>query len=247
MEELKRVPQWVELLLATTFFLACEIHTKYKNECNKFCIDCMGDPFCSHCIPTSHKDHNVIQIRRSSYHECIRVADIKDNLDLTGVHPFVINGAKVIFLNKRGRCLSQTKAANGGGPIRNNLCKGAMTECMTCERTLVEPYHFCSIECKLDCIKKDESGTFVLSVKKDEEEEKEKAEETKGVPDEELPQDDEPALESKEKGKEVEEGTSSKQVSQNEISPYDPDKPAPKPNNYNSRKRKGIPRRAPFF
>ncbi|KAK7266873.1 hypothetical protein RIF29_19531 [Crotalaria pallida] len=167
-----------------------------------------------------------------------RVVDINKDLDLNGVQEFVINGAKVIFLNKRGRCVSQTKP-NGGCTIRNNVCKNTMTECMTCQRSLVEPSCFCSIECKLECIRKDESGSFVLSVKKDEEM-KELPEEMKGVVHEELP-----TLPSEEKEKKVEEGTS-KEVSKTVISP-DPDKPTPRPVNYNSRKRKGIPRRAPFF
>ncbi|KAE9587972.1 hypothetical protein Lal_00002697 [Lupinus albus] len=217
-QECMKVPEWVEHVLSSTFFSACEIHTKHRNECNKYCIDCTDDAFCSHCVPTSHKGHHVIQIRRSSYEECVRVEDLQKALDINGVQTFVINSAKVIFLNKRGRCVSQTKN-NGGGNLRNNLCKNT-TECMTCQRTLLEPFCFCSIECKFEWIKKDESGKFFLSVKNEEEM---------------------ATLTSKEKDIELEEETN-KEIFQSGI-----DRPPARPVSYNSRKRKGIPRRAPFF
>ncbi|CAL0321956.1 unnamed protein product [Lupinus luteus] len=162
-----------------------------------------------------------MQIRRSSYQECVRVGDIEKALEIDGVQTFVINGAKVIFLNKRGRCISQTKNT-GGGNLRNNFCKNT-AECMTCERTLLEPFCFCSIECKFEWMGNDDSGRFVLGVKKAEEEVK---------------------TNPKEKEKELEEETN-KEVTQSVMAP--PTVQPPRPVSYNSRKRKGIPRRAPFF
>ncbi|KAE9600576.1 putative transcription repressor PLATZ family [Lupinus albus] len=223
-------PAWLENLLSTTFFLGCEIHNKHRNECNKYCLDCTDDAFCSHCIPTNHKGHHVIQIRRSSYQECVRVGDIEKALEIDGVQTFVINGAKVIFLNKRGRCISQTKNT-GGGNLRNNFCKNT-AECMTCGRTLLEPFCFCSIECKFEWIRNDDSGRFVLGVKKDEEEAKT------------IPKEMATLSSEEEKDKELKEETN-KEESETVIAP--PPIQPPRPVSYNSRKRKGIPRRAPFF
>ncbi|WJX73609.1 hypothetical protein P8452_57371 [Trifolium repens] len=64
------VPWMKKLLAITTFFTTCEVHRNDpKNERNMFCIDCIDNPYCGSCIKSHHKDHNVIQIRRSSYNE----------------------------------------------------------------------------------------------------------------------------------------------------------------------------------
>ncbi|XP_052200860.1 protein RGF1 INDUCIBLE TRANSCRIPTION FACTOR 1-like isoform X2 [Diospyros lotus] len=51
------------------------------------------------------------------------------------LQPYTINSAKVIFLNQRAQSRS---------------CKGSANICFTCDRILQEPFHFCSLSCKVD-------------------------------------------------------------------------------------------------
>lgn len=65
-----------------------------------------------------------------------------------GWQPYTINSAKVIFLNQR----PQSRA-----------CKGASNACFTCDRILQEPFHFCSLSCKV-CSHFPASFFFVVSI-----------------------------------------------------------------------------------
>ncbi|XP_027349497.1 uncharacterized protein At3g50808-like [Abrus precatorius] len=134
------VPPWLEQLLHTHFFSVCRIHTDAaRSECNMYCLDCNGDAFCFYCRSSKHKDHQVIQIRRSSYHDVVRVAEIQKALDISGVQTYVINSARVLFLNVR----PQPKSGKGVAHI-----------CEICGRSLLDPFRFCSLGCKLEGIKK---------------------------------------------------------------------------------------------
>lgn len=50
------------------------------------------------------------------------------------LQPYTINSAKVIFLNQRAQSRS---------------CKGSANSCYTCDRILQDPFHFCSLSCKV--------------------------------------------------------------------------------------------------
>ncbi|WCJ34421.1 PLATZ transcription factor family protein [Euphorbia peplus] len=148
------VPEWLESLLETAFFSICRTHgDATRSECNMFCIDCKSEAFCFYCRSSRHKDHQVIQIRRSSYHDVVRVSEIQKVLDISGVQTYVINSARVMFLNER----PQPKSSKGVAHI-----------CEACGRTLLDPFRFCSLGCKLVGIKRNGDASFTLEAKNEE-------------------------------------------------------------------------------
>lgn len=157
------VPPWLESLLTTSFFKPCREHCDAaKSECNMFCLDCPSDKsFCFYCRSAFHSDHCTIQIRRSSYHDVVRMAEIQKLLDIGGVQTYVINSARVLFLNERpqprgggggggastsstANSVVSTKHFSNGGSIN-----GAPHICEVCSRTLLDPFRFCSLGCKV--------------------------------------------------------------------------------------------------
>ncbi|GAV72109.1 PLATZ domain-containing protein [Cephalotus follicularis] len=199
---------WLESLLSTPFFTICPSHTDAaRSECNMYCIDCKTDAFCFYCRSSRHKDHNVIQIRRSSYHDVVRVAEIQKILDIGGVQTYVINSARVVFLNERPQPKGTTS-------------KGISHMCEICGRSLLDPFRFCSLGCKLEVIKKNGDESFVLNTKNDEE------------------------IEARIEGTQIR--LPSKEEELREGRQQDMYKSTFPPTHSNSRRRKGIPHRAPF-
>ena len=78
------------------------------------------------------------QVRRSSYHDVVKVADITRMADIGGIQSYVINGSKVLFLRRR----PQPRPPKGA--------VGA-SQCGVCSRHLQDVAAYCSLQCKLDC------------------------------------------------------------------------------------------------
>ncbi|KAL9315592.1 hypothetical protein ACSQ67_016593 [Phaseolus vulgaris] len=127
-------PRWLQVLLTEKFYNACIIHEEAKkNEKNVYCLDCCIS-LCPHCL-SPHRSHRLLQIRRYVYHDVIRLDDAAKLIDCTSVQSYTTNSAKVVFLNQR----PQTRNFRGSGNF-----------CSTCDRSLQDPYHFCSLSCKIN-------------------------------------------------------------------------------------------------
>ncbi|CAN0916522.1 Protein RGF1 INDUCIBLE TRANSCRIPTION FACTOR 1 [Linum grandiflorum] len=121
-----------------------------------FCLDCCdaAGAFCPYCRSASHEDHTVVQIRKSSYHNAVRVAAMENLLELSDVQSYIINSAQVAFLNER--------------PMKNGSSSSAVQHlCEVCGRSLLDDCRFCSLGCKLARIKRNGDASFKIVTKDD--------------------------------------------------------------------------------
>ncbi|CAH1435219.1 unnamed protein product [Lactuca virosa] len=143
-------PSWLMPMLRADYFATCRFHgDSNKSECNLFCLDCCGNAICPYCL-IHHKNHHTVQIRRSSYNNVVRVNEIQRYLDISCVQTYIINSAKIVFLNERPQ-------ARPG--------KGVTHHCEICGRSLVDAFRFCSIGCKLGGLNRGDSKlSFTLKM-----------------------------------------------------------------------------------
>ncbi|KAG0471533.1 hypothetical protein HPP92_016079 [Vanilla planifolia] len=128
------LPGWLGGLVEETFFVGCRTHESMKkNEKNIFCLDCCTS-ICPHCAP-AHPSHPLLQVRRYVYNDVVRLDDLEKLIDCSFVQPYTINSAKVIFLKPR----PQSRPFKGSGNI-----------CLSCDRILQEPFHYCCLTCKVE-------------------------------------------------------------------------------------------------
>ncbi|GMN59822.1 hypothetical protein TIFTF001_028902 [Ficus carica] len=220
-------PPWLEALLSTAFFTVCGAHRDApRSECNMYCLDCHGAAFCFYCRSSRHKDHIVIQIRRSSYHDVVRVVEIQKALDISGVQTYVINSARVLFLNER----PQPRTAVKGGP---HVCE-------ICARSLLDPFRYCSLGCKLVGIKKNGDANFILSAKNEGE-----VGNREGMARRRITSSKQIKEEEEDQGEEEEEIVSEGKLIKQENGKMYQSTLCP-PHSTSSRRRKGIPHRAPL-
>ncbi|KAF5189802.1 Platz transcription factor family protein [Thalictrum thalictroides] len=122
---------WLNPMLKATYFIACEFH--WGSGCDMFCLDCMGNPFCSHCL-RHHEDHHVVRIHSSNSNNGIKVDDIQKYIDISGVQTFISRRAEnIVYLNKRPHFKSFKRPST----------------CEICCRSLPGSFRFCSLSCKV--------------------------------------------------------------------------------------------------
>ncbi|PKA52199.1 hypothetical protein AXF42_Ash010095 [Apostasia shenzhenica] len=131
----------MEQLLASKFFGECGEHDgiKRRSEVNIYCVDC-NESLCSLCLSSPscpHRFHRLLQIRRYTYQNVIRIRDLQKLIDCAGVQPYIVNGAKVVLLNPR----MQSKPSNSSS-AGASLCKA-------CCRTVAEHSRYCCLACKV--------------------------------------------------------------------------------------------------
>ncbi|WOL00220.1 hypothetical protein Cni_G08933 [Canna indica] len=138
------MPRWLEAMLGERFFSSCMIHeTSKKKEKNIFCLDCCSS-FCPQCL-SPHRPHRLLQVRRYVYHDVLRVDDLEKLIDCSSVQSYTTNNAKVVFLNERPRGRQFRSSGNA---------------CLSCHRSLQEPFFFCSLSCKVRELGRSEVGLW---------------------------------------------------------------------------------------
>lgn len=128
----------LDLAQCEDFFGHCPVHSTApprESQLNFFDLS-THTACCALCVAAQPLD-TYIQVRRSSYHDVVKVQDISRFADISGVQGYTINSSKVIFLRRR----PQPRPPKGA--VGASLCT-------VCSRHLQDVSLFCSLQCKLD-------------------------------------------------------------------------------------------------
>ncbi|XP_061347846.1 protein RGF1 INDUCIBLE TRANSCRIPTION FACTOR 1-like [Gastrolobium bilobum] len=229
-------PRWLEDFLENTFFDSCTAHPCRRNELNKYCINC-NMSLCQYCVSSGpHRHHKILKIYRHVYKDVVSLAAMEKYVDCSQIQPYKCNKRLVISLNPLPHC---------GSALNNEAT------CNICSRKLTEPdlYRYCSISCKVKAFlrKPDDSVPPFISIQSPPQE---KQEETSP-----------PFISIKSPPQETQDETSAfipikfpPEETQEETSPFISIQSPPQETQEvtseppkRKRKRKGTPRRAPFF
>lgn len=132
----RKPPEWMGSFLKHEYFSECSQHNhKSKNgERNLFCVNCEKGPFCDIDRRGEHLEHVIVQVRKASHTDAVRVSDLeKLGVSYDSIQTYSINGAKIVFLPSRPQA-KPTKSAAG--------------YCGVCNRSLQDPAKFCSLSCR---------------------------------------------------------------------------------------------------
>ncbi|KAL6646014.1 hypothetical protein ACP70R_017622 [Stipagrostis hirtigluma subsp. patula] len=144
----------IQQFVTNVYFDTCNYHVEWKKrgEKNMFCFSCALDgsaetfplaPVCSICVAAKHKGHYVVQVRKSSYRDVVRLSDIAYFIDVAGIQVYTINGGRVVFLRSRKPTHESSKIIRG---FDKNY---KFSYCAQCGYVLFDSCKFCSLECKL--------------------------------------------------------------------------------------------------
>lgn len=146
---------WIRALLTTKFYGLCPKHPNLrKNDLNLFCTQhsvkicqycchpmnntssaCNGDSTSFNSDTDCHSKCTVLHVSRYMYHDVLLAREASLLLDLAHVQSYLNNGNRVVYIDRRAQ-------------PRSKLAPNAKA-CAVCDRTLQEPYKFCSIFCRL--------------------------------------------------------------------------------------------------
>ncbi|GAB4849452.1 hypothetical protein Ancab_004246 [Ancistrocladus abbreviatus] len=135
-------PAWLSDLINGSFTTSRAQNRSSKDFC-LFCIDCGGDPF-RDVDMSSHSGHSVIRVCKCSRHYAVKYDSISKLLDCSGIHPYVINSNKIVFLKSR-------KGPHSEGSGRD------LEACRICGQKFQQASPvsvFCSLGCKVDSYQK---------------------------------------------------------------------------------------------
>jgi hypothetical protein len=144
----QRTPEEILALTAEpAFFQPCPSCSQYRVGRDvqlTFFNLAQGKACCSVCKGSQGPAEAVLQVRRSSYHDVVRVNEVTKIFDISAIQPYWINNDRVVFLRPR----PQPRPPRG--------CSFPAA-CSICNRQLMDAHaSFCSLQCKL-------RGAFSLS------------------------------------------------------------------------------------